>query len=109
MSDKPLKAYFVSITDSECGEIVLAETRGKAKMVADCRMDVDRFTDLRALRVPSADGAESSGYFWLEGQAANRFYTAYTEAIEVQNQLVIKANQIGDKLLDLIQAKLRMG
>nr|MDA8189783.1 hypothetical protein [Dehalococcoidales bacterium] len=60
-----------------------AETRGKAKMVADCRMDVDRFTDLRALRVPSADGAESitdrlylQNGFWVEckGPCGTKIY-----------------------------------
>jgi hypothetical protein len=50
-----MKAWFVFIPD-EWGELIHAETRGKAKVKIMHEFGVDEFIDLQATRVPKLDG-----------------------------------------------------
>lgn len=50
-----MKAWFVFIPD-EWGELVHAETRGKAKAFIMHEFDVEQYIDLQATRVKGLDG-----------------------------------------------------
>lgn len=50
-----VKAYFVINRQSDEGEVIFAETRGKAIYKSEAYREGD-FTDIRAIRLPKMDG-----------------------------------------------------
>ena len=57
MSDQQSKAYYVSHTSGDIGEVVFAASPSKAKLMPDFSRDSD-FVNLRAVRAPSFDGID---------------------------------------------------
>lgn len=63
-----MKAWLVREKDSFCAEVVFAETRGKARALAqatDCCEDA-RFTDIEVSRMPQADEHYQEGKWHLD-------------------------------------------
>ena len=52
-----MKAWYVTNADAEeGGDIIFADTRGKAKYVGFRSLDFEEFTEVRVSRAPKADG-----------------------------------------------------